>query len=82
MDHTQLLKSANLPATKEYGMHDGKIEARILGAGSAQERECTNVSSEPGLAKNNQKWTDRGTIKCIPAFRLARFTDSCLEDAR
>jgi hypothetical protein len=46
MDHTQLLESANLPATKEYRMHDGKIEARMLGAGSGQKRESTNVSSE------------------------------------
>lgn len=47
MENPQVLDSANLPPTKEYRIHDGTIEARILGAGSAQERDWTEVSSEP-----------------------------------
>lgn len=46
MDRAQFLEPANLPATKEYRIHNGKIEARILGTGSAQEREWTELSSE------------------------------------
>jgi hypothetical protein len=46
MDHTKFPESASLPATKEYRIHDGKIEARILGAESAEEREWTDVSPE------------------------------------
>lgn len=44
VENTQVPESANL-ATKEYRVHDGKIEARILDGGSAQEADWTEVSS-------------------------------------
>ena len=42
----QLLESVNHSPVKEYRIHDGKIEARILDARSAQEGDWTEVSSE------------------------------------
>jgi hypothetical protein len=42
----QLLESVNHSPVKEYRIHDGKIEARILDGGSEQDWDWTEVSSE------------------------------------
>jgi hypothetical protein len=46
MENMQVPESASIPPTKEYRILGGKIEARILGDGSAREADWTEVSSE------------------------------------
>ena len=46
MEKTLVPESENLSTTKEYRVHDGRIEARILNDGSAHEAKWTEVSAE------------------------------------